>query len=49
MTLVDLRIEGSEHFYSKENMESIKESKQQIREGKIVQKTMEELEAMENE
>lgn len=36
-------------FYSKENTESIKESIQQIKEGKIVQKTMEELEAMENE
>ena len=36
-------------LYSKENMECIKESKQQIAEGKIVQKTMEELEAMENE
>ena len=36
-------------FYSKENMECIKESKQQIAEGKIVQKTMEELEAMEVE
>ena len=39
----------SELFYSKENIESIKESKQQIKEGKIVQKTMQELEAMENE
>ena len=38
-----------ELFYSKENMESIKESKQQIQEGRIVQKTMEELEAMEIE
>ena len=36
-------------FYSKENMDCIKESKQQIAEGKIVQKTMEELEAMEYE
>ena len=36
-------------FYSKENMECIKASKQQIAEGKIVQKTMEELEAMEVE
>lgn len=38
-----------EPFYSKENTESIKESIQQIKEGKIVQKTMEELEAMESE
>lgn len=36
-------------FYSKENMERIKESQQQIVDGKIIQKTMEELEAMENE
>ena len=36
-------------FYSKDNMENIKESIQQIKEGKIVQKTMEELEAMESE
>ena len=36
-------------FYSKENTESIKESMQQIRDGKIVQKTMEQLEAMESE
>ena len=36
-------------FYSKENMEHIKESMQQLREGKIVQKTIEELEAMESE
>ena len=38
-----------EQFYSKENVECIKESMQQIQEGKIVQKTMEELEAMESE
>ena len=36
-------------FYSKENMECIKESKQQIQEGRVVQKTMKELEAMESE
>ena len=36
-------------FYSKENMECIKESKQQIQEGRVVQKTMKELEAMEKE
>lgn len=36
-------------FYSTENTKSIKESIQQINEGKIVQKTMEELEAMEFE
>lgn len=42
-------IAPKDQFYSKENMECIRESKQQIAEGKIVQKTMEELEAMENE
>jgi DNA-damage-inducible protein J len=36
-------------FYSKENMEHIRESNQQIKEGKIVQKTLEELEALEGE
>ena len=36
-------------FYSKENMESIQESIGQINEGKIIQKTIEELEAMANE
>ena len=34
-------------FYSKENMECIKKSMQQLRENKIIQKTMEELEEME--
>jgi len=34
-------------FYLKENIKFINESMQQIKEGKIVQKTMEELEAME--
>lgn len=36
-------------FYSKENIKFINESMQQIKEGKIVQKTMEELEAMETD
>jgi len=36
-------------FYSKENMKFINESIRQIKEGKIVQKTMEELEAMETD
>lgn len=35
-------------FYSKENMKKIKESEKQIKEGKVIVKTMEELEAMEN-
>ncbi len=36
-------------FYSEKNMNSIREASQQIKEGKIVVKTMEELEAMANE
>lgn len=36
-------------FYSKSNMEAIDESIKQLKEGKVVVKTMEELEAMENE
>ena len=38
-----------EPFYSKENMEQIKESCKQLEEGKVITKTMEELEAMELE
>lgn len=36
-------------FYSKQNMEHIEASSQQIKEGKVVVKTIQELEAMENE
>ena len=36
-------------FYSESNMKAIQESAKQIEEGKVVVKTMEELEAMENE
>ncbi|MCI8832936.1 MAG: type II toxin-antitoxin system RelB/DinJ family antitoxin [Clostridia bacterium] len=36
-------------FYSESNMKAIKESIKQLEEGKVVVKTMEELEAMENE
>lgn len=36
-------------FYSKENMDQIKASEKQIKEGKSIVKTMEELEAMELE
>ena len=36
-------------FYSAANMAQLAKSEQQIREGKVVTKTMEELEAMENE
>lgn len=36
-------------FYSKSNLEALDKSIQQLREGKVVVKTMEELEAMENE
>ena len=36
-------------FYSEANQQYIRKSLQQIKEGKVVVKTMEELEAMENE
>lgn len=36
-------------FYSQSNLSAIEESIEQIRQGKVVVKTMEELEAMENE
>lgn len=36
-------------FYSESNMRRIRESEEQIRQGKVVIKTMEELEAMANE
>ena len=36
-------------FYLESNMKAIEESIKQLREGKVVVKTMEELEAMENE
>lgn len=42
-------VASKDPFYSKENMERIRESKQQIVDGKIIQKTIEELEAMESE
>lgn len=36
-------------FYSESNMKAIEESVKELKEGKVVVKTMEELEAMENE
>lgn len=36
-------------FYSESNMARLRESEKQLREGKVIVKTMEELEAMENE
>lgn len=36
-------------FYSESNLKAISESIEQIKQGKIVKKTMEDLEAMENE
>lgn len=36
-------------FYSESNMKAIDESIKQLEEGKVVRKTIEELEAMENE
>lgn len=38
-----------EPFYSKENMDQIRKSNEQLKQGKTVTKTMEELEAMEDE
>lgn len=38
-----------DHFYSKENMEFLKKSIQQMKEGKVVVKTIEELERMTKE
>ena len=36
-------------FYSEKNMKRLMESDRQVKEGRVVVKTMEELEAMENE
>lgn len=36
-------------FYSESNLNALSESIEQIKQGKIVEKTMEDLEAMENE
>ena len=36
-------------FFSKENKQAIKESVEQLKEGKVIKKTIEELEAMERE
>ena len=47
---IPFEIEASKDpFYSEENMRHIRESMKQIEEGKVVVKTMEELEAMELE
>ena len=45
---VPFEIEG-DHFYSEENMEFLKKSIQQFKEGKVVVKTIDELERMTNE
>ncbi len=42
-------VASADPFYSKENLEQIKKSNKQIEEGKVVTKSMEELEAMEYE
>lgn len=39
-------VASADSFYSKENLEQIKKSNKQIEEGKVVTKSMEELEAM---
>ena len=41
--------QSKDPFYSEANQQYIRKSLQQIKEGKVVVKTMEELEAMENE
>lgn len=45
---VPFEIEG-DHFYSEENMEFLRKSIQQFKEGKVVVKTIDELERMTNE
>ena len=46
---IPFEIEAPDPFYSESNIRNIEESLKQIREGKIVVKSMEELEAMEDE
>ena len=46
---IPFEIEAPDLFYSESNLQSIEESLKQIRQGKSVVKTMEELEAMEDE
>jgi hypothetical protein len=46
VTLVDFE---DDHFYSPENLEAIDRSLRQIEEGKTVEKTLDELRAMEEE
>ena len=46
---IPFEIEAPDPFYCESNMHNIEESLRQIREGKVVGKTMEELEAMEDE
>ena len=38
-----------DHFYSDSNMEQLKKASQQVKNGQVIEKTMEELEAMELE
>ena len=42
----DTSVDLSDPFYSEQNMRRIAEAGRQIREGKVIVKTMEELEAM---
>ena len=46
---IPFEIEAPDPFYSESNMRNIKESLRQIKEGKVVVKTIEELEEMEDE
>ena len=46
---IPFEIEAPDPFYSESNMRNIEESLRQIKEGKVVVKTIEELEEMEDE
>ncbi len=45
----EISVPKKDPFYSESNMRQIKKAQEQIRQGKVVVKTMEELEAMANE
>lgn len=46
---IPFEIGSPDPFYLKENMAALERSEQQIRDGKVITKTLEELEAMEHE
>ncbi len=52
MTTISIRLDNDEKkdpFYSNANLKQLRKAEQQIRESRIVEKTIEELEAMELE